>query len=58
MDNCPVKSPGMYMNMVREGQHSVLSQVKQSNQMLDKHMTQNICLLRSHSLRSHDSVCR
>lgn len=45
MDNCPVKSPGMHMNMVREGQHSVLSQVKQSNQMLDKHMTQNICLL-------------
>ncbi|XP_056121024.1 multiple PDZ domain protein [Rhinichthys klamathensis goyatoka] len=26
MDNCPVKSPGMHMNMVREGQHSVLSQ--------------------------------
>lgn len=46
------------MNMVREGQHSVLSQVKQSNQMLDKHMTQNICLLRSHSLCSHDSVCQ
>ncbi|KAK7166395.1 hypothetical protein R3I93_006231 [Phoxinus phoxinus] len=26
MDNCPVKSPGMNMNMVREGQRSVSSQ--------------------------------
>ncbi|XP_067297805.1 multiple PDZ domain protein [Pseudorasbora parva] len=26
MDNCPLTSPGMHINMIREGQHSVLSQ--------------------------------
>lgn len=45
MDNCPVISPGMHINMIREIQHSVLSQVKQSNQMLEKHMTKNIFLI-------------
>ncbi len=58
MDSCPVVSPAMHIDSIREGQHLALSQVNLSDQMLDKNTTQNIHLLHSHSLYSHVSVCR